>query len=62
VDAAPPVGPSLSTYLSVADTSGLASVTLTLGSLAPHVVKVWAAVTDGTAHTAGVTFTATTNP
>jgi len=57
-----PSGPSLSSYGSVTDASGLASVWLTLGAAAPQQLKVHAAVTDGTGRTAGVEFTANAVP
>src|SRR2546426_6159341 len=53
-----PSEPSLSTYLSVTDASGVASVLLTLGAAAPQEIKVRAAITDGTGRTPGVEFTA----
>lgn len=57
-----PSQPSLSSYLSVTDASGVASVSLTLGAVAPQQVKVRAAVTDGTGRTPGVEFTAIATP
>jgi hypothetical protein len=57
-----PSQPYLSTYLSVTDTLGLASVSLTLGAFAPAQIQLRAAVTDGTGRTAGVEFTATVAP
>ena len=57
-----PSQPYLSTYLSVTDTLGLASVSLTLGAFAPEQIKLRAAVTDGTGRTAGVEFSATVAP
>jgi len=52
----------LSAYGSVTDAQGLASVSLTLGTLPPPQIKLRAVVTDGTGLTAGVEFTATVAP
>ncbi len=52
----------LSSYGSVTDAQGLASVSLTLGTSAPPQIKLRAAVTDGTGLTPGVEFTATVAP
>jgi Big-like domain-containing protein/WD40 repeat protein len=57
-----PSGPSLSSYGSVTDASGQASVSLTLGAAAPQEIKLRAAITDGTGRTPGVEFTATAVP
>jgi len=57
-----PSQPYLSTYGSVTDSRGLASVSLTLGAFAPAQIQLRAAVTDGTGRTAGVEFTATAAP
>ena len=57
-----PSEPSLSSYGSVTDASGLAWVWLTLGAAAPQEIKLRAAVTDGTGRTPGVEFTATAVP
>jgi plastocyanin len=56
-----PLGPSLPSAFATSDPSGIASVRLTLGAF-PGRTTVRALVTNGTAHTAGVEFTATAKP